>query len=222
MRLFYKIIQLVILAVIIFMFSCEKKRPWPVIPGTGSCLTEARSLPFYDSLNYGTSVTEFGIPPGWVEEIVPGSKTDRGWAYRATYGLTGAPSVYDGCILASAFGGNPGVDNTYLIIGPFNLAQYDSAQLAFDYRVEYSGAGTITFKYSTDYPGCGNPESQTSWNPLTGINSILPTSATQGYVNISDNFVLKDDHVFIGVHFNGGLPSGSPRYRIDNFRLIGF
>lgn len=218
---FIQVVVLFVLIGTILFFSCKKKKnPFPDFPKDENALTTPINLPYYDSLNYGTSVAEFGIPAGWLEAAVTGAKDDRGWAYRATYGLNGGPSIYDGCILASAFGGNLGTDNTYLIVGPFNLANFSSVQLSFDFRVEYdTGPGSISFKYSTNYPGSGNPEaSGVSWTDLSGINSQLPTTNT-AYTNISSSFSLQTNNVFIGIHFSGGMSSNSKRFRIDNFWL---
>lgn len=203
--------------------SCKKdKNPFPTFPKVeGAALTTVIPLPFYDSLNYGSTVPTFGIPPGWLEAFVTGSKEDRGWAYRPNYGITAAAT--DGAIVCSAFGGNVGTDNVYLIKGPFNLSTYSSLTLLFDLHMEYDiDPGSLTFKYSTNYSGSGNPEaSGVTWTPINEINSQLPVTATQGYTGFSSTFSIPANNVFIGLHWSGGMNIKSKRWRLDNFNLKG-
>jgi len=209
----------------ILISGCDKnKKPWPIFPKEdGGALTETVNLPFTDSLNYGSTVATFAIPPGWLEAFVTGSKEDRGWAYRPNYGTTGVSP--DGAIIASAFGGNLGNDNVYLIRGPFNLASYSSLKLTFDVGLQYNeDPGTINFKYSTNYPGSGNPEAGgISWTSINEINSLLPTSNTGtppfNYVPINANFTIPQNNVFIAIHFSGGNNVDSKQWRLDNFNL---
>ena len=65
-------------------------------------------LPFSD--DFESCSEEFATPEKWIEEFVGDSKTDRGWACRASEGLGGTSGVR-----ASAFGGEEGTDHAWLI-----------------------------------------------------------------------------------------------------------
>jgi hypothetical protein len=218
----YKTLQILLFTSSLFIISsCEKdKKPWPVFPKEEVvALTTPVNLPFIDSLNYGTTVAEYAIPPGWLEAVVSGAKEDRGWAYRKSFG-TGA----SGCFAATAFGGNNGTDNTYLIVGPFNFQQYTSLTLKFDARLDFdASAGNINFKYSANYPGSGNPEATgVQWNPINELNAVMPTTYTGGaYVNVAANFTIPENGVFIAIQFSGASAGNSRRYNFDNFNLSG-
>ncbi len=222
MKYNYKFIQLFLFVLTtLFFSSCTKtKKPWPIFPkDEAGSLTNAVNLPFIDSLNYGTTVLEYGIPPGWLEAIVPGSKDDRGWAYRKSFGTNSS-----GCMSASAFGGNNGTDNTYFICGPFNLSAYNNLQFTFDTRLDFDvSAGSITFKYSNSYPGSGNPEAAgVQWTAISQLNAVMPNAYTNGaYVNVTANFTIPQNGVFIAIHFSGASAGNSRRYNFDNFSLIG-
>ncbi|MDX2174079.1 MAG: choice-of-anchor J domain-containing protein [Bacteroidota bacterium] len=221
MKAFNYIQLFLVVLFFIFVSGCEKnKKPWPIFPKEeGSALTDLKPIPFFEGFEYGTSVPEFGIPSGWLEALVAGSKTDRGWGYRSTFGLTGAPGVTDGAMLASAFGGNNGTDNAYLIVGPFNLQDYNLLKFTCDVRLEYTGPGALIFRYSTNYPGSGDPEaSGVSWTDITAINSQLPTSAA-GWGSINANISIPFNGVFIAMQYVGGTNAQSTRWRIDNFKL---
>lgn len=225
-------ITIVVLGLIVTA-SCKKdKTPWPEFEKEfGGELGAPKDLPFYDSLNYNTSVAPFGIPPGFMEVVIPGSKEDRGWAFRNNYGVTGAAP--DGAMVASAFSGNTGTDNTYLIFGPFNVQSGSTLELSFDCGLEFNeDPGTVTFKYSSDYSGSGNPEVESvTWTTIDGVNSLLPTANTSAFPdnyinpvtsainNVKGNFVVNSSLIYIAMHFYGGTNSDSKRWRFDNIWL---
>jgi len=218
-----KLIGIAIIACI--MGSCKKdNNPFPKFPKpNGGSLGGTISLPFMDSMNYKSTVAEFGIPAGWLEGIVAGSKEDRGWAYRATYGFNGGPGIYDGCIVASSFGGNIGTDNAYLIVGPFDMQSYASILFDFELRREYSAGapGTITFKYSTNFTGTGDPEDGVTWTNIDAINKILPLDDTQGFEHYSASAAIPHNQVYIALHAKGSTNALSPRWRFDNISIKG-
>lgn len=216
------------------VLSCKKdKNPFPVFPKDFSGeLGAPKDLPWYDSLNYNTAVATFGIPPGFLEVVLPGAKEDRGWAFRPNYGVTAVAP--DGAMVASAFAGNAGVDNTYLIFGPFNVESGSTVELSFDVGLEFNeDPGSVTFKFSPDYPGNGNPEEdEITWTNIDAVNNALPTANTlpypSNYINpatneiyhIAGSFAVGGTNlIYVAMHFKDGNDKDSKRWRFDNLWL---
>ncbi|MCS6822912.1 MAG: DUF5017 domain-containing protein [Cytophagaceae bacterium] len=178
-----------------------------------SCFA-TKALPFTDNFDYGTTVAEYGIPADkWAEEVVPGAKTDRGWAYRNAGGKTG------GGMVASGFGGNPGTDNTYLIAGPFNFDLYTTVNIKFDVQSKYSpDPGDLKLKYSTNYSGSGNPELAT-WTEITSVNSQLPATDNVWTCVVADISSINGTNIYIAFHYKDGTNTDSKQWTIDNFEL---
>ncbi|MCS6822911.1 MAG: choice-of-anchor J domain-containing protein [Cytophagaceae bacterium] len=187
----------------------EKKS---LIPG----LSQDKSLPFKDDFNYGTTVAEYGIPKGWYEALVEGSKTDRGWAYRNARGKNNT-----GGMIASAYGGNTGTDNTYLVTGPFNFDAFEKVYMKFDVVSNFgSGPGSLSVKYSTNYKGEGDPEAAgTTWSEITDINAELPATDNVWTCINKDISFINGSAVYIAFHYKDGTNTNSKQWTIDNVEI---
>jgi hypothetical protein len=182
--------------------------------GGGGSLVDPIALPFSDAFEYGSTVDEYAIGPNWLEAEVSGSKTDRGWAFRPTKGFNST-----GGMLASAFGGEAGNDNTFLITGPFDLSSVGDVYLGMlAYVDRTANPGTLKVKYSENYSGTGDPGAA-AWTELTALNSQWPTAEDQ-WEAISTNLnALNGAKTFIAFHFEGGTSASSIEFRFDSFVL---
>lgn len=177
-------------------------------------------LNLYNDFNYVT-VPEYSIPPTWTQAFVTGAKNDRGWYYRLQYGVTA--SMGDNAMAVNDYGGSAGTGNCYLIKGPFDFSQYALLQMQLDLKMDYTGLGNLSFKYSTNYSGSGDPEaSGVTWTAITQLNSAIPTTTVSGYTSITGTLSVPSNSVYIGVQLSGGTNTSSKAYRFDNFSLTGF
>jgi hypothetical protein len=120
--------------------------------------------------------TQYQIPSPFTEETVPGFKTDRGWGCYSN-------GLKKEGLRASAYGGNSGSDNAWLILNlnkinlnsgkKLNLSSLTSLYFKVLIESYYDGPGTISMKYSFNYPGTGNPE-KFEWTLVEGFESQLP------------------------------------------------
>jgi len=177
--------------------------------------------------------TQYEVPEPFFEEVVPGFKTDRGWGCRA-FGLTNEG------LQASAFSGEPGSDNAWLIL---NLADVDLngggkldltllTSLYYKVWIEsyYSGPGTIKMFYSFDYPGAGNNPEEYTWETVAGFESQLPEAGSgrdagpDGLfvpVFVSLNELLGKEKAYIAIQYEGGTSSSSSSWTLDDLQLLG-
>lgn len=197
--------------------ACKKDDPFTDTDddgggGGGGSLVDPIALPFSDNFEYGGTVEEYAIGPKWIEAVVSGSKTDRGWAFRPTRGFNST-----GGMLASAFGGAEGNDNTYLITGPFDLSKVGDVYLGMQAFVDRTAnPGSLKVKYSENYSGTGDPNAA-SWTELTALNDQWPTAEDQ-WKAISTNLnALNGAKTFIAFHFQGGTSASSIEFRFDSF-----
>jgi hypothetical protein len=188
----------------------------------------AKTLPFNDSFEYGCDVTEFYIPStNWAEAVVSGYRTNRGWAYRPTYGKNN-----NGGMMASAFvsstatlaGDNTDKDNTYLIVGPFNITSTATRNLALDFKKSNANPGNLKIVYSTNYSGSGNPEGgAVTWTQISDLTSLGNTSSfTTHTVNIgsgSGGPNVTGSAVYFALQFKDGVINSSQSYEINNFSI---
>lgn len=175
---------------------------------------------------------DYTIPTPFTEENVPGYKEDRGWGCRP-YGLTGNG------VQASAFGGDPGADNAWLLLkmsdvdlnagGKLDISGLSALYLSIWVESFYDGSGTIDLKYSTDYPGSGNPEDYT-WTIVDGFSNQLPPPGS-GVANAPDGLfvpifvslgdIAGEQDAYIAFHYYGGSSSNSSSWTIDDLELYG-
>ena len=176
-------------------------------------LTEA--LPLTITHNFENCVDEFSVPPGFIEVTVPGFKADRGWGCRSN-GTDGSRAPR-----ASAFGGNDGEDNAWLIMNPANLSGYNSVSLSFDVNSAFDGPGKIIVQWSSDYDGSGDPSGFT-WNELTDINSQLPAPGLGIWTAVSGNITgITGSQFYLAFQYVDGTSAASSSWDIDNLILNG-
>jgi len=175
--------------------------------------------------------TEFEVPKPFFQEFVPDFKTDRGWNCRP-FGLSNEG------VQASAFGGDPGSDNAWLLLnmdsvdlnagGKLDLSVLTSFYFKLYVESFFDGPGIISLKYSFDYPGSGNPEEST-WIDVTEFDSQLPapgsgSAAADGLfvpVFVSLNGMTGQQGVYLALQFEGGASSNSSSWTIDDLQFFG-
>jgi len=167
---------------------------------------------FFD--DFEDCTTDYEIPSNFIEAIVAGAKTDRGWGCRA-FGEGGGRAPR-----ASAFGGADGMDNAWLITASkINLSSVSTAFLSMDINSAFPGDGDLKAHWSENYSGSGDPTSA-NWTELSDFTSQLPTKGTGAYsFVVSDMTAAAGKQVYIAIQYVGGLSSGSSSYDIDNFMV---
>ena len=158
---------------------------------------------------------DFVTPAGFIEVFGVGSKTDRGWGCRDN-GTEGSRSVR-----ASAFGGEPGMDDAWLIMDDFDATPYTKISLAFDVQSIHPGPGDLLVWYSNDYSGSGDPSSAT-WSQLTDVTSQLPAIAGRVFATVTTSLCdITGSSVYIAFQYVGGMDDSSASWHIDNLELKG-
>lgn len=181
--------------------------------GTGGGTTIA--IPFTDDFESCTTVGDFNVPTNWIEENVPGSKTDRGWGCRA-FGRDGTSAPR-----ASAFGGADGTDNAWLITnGAIDLSAVSSATLVVWVEERFSGPGTLSLKWSADYTGTGDPEAAT-WTEASDFAGQLPSEGEVFTEVTSDLSGAAGQQVYVAFQYNGGTSAESIAYTVDDVSITG-
>lgn len=169
--------------------------------------------------------------PFFLEEFptCPGTKfTERigGGSGVSTWGCSGFgypdEAQANMCREANAYNkGGSGACNTYLVSQVIDGTQYNEIYInAFVYS-RFAGNGGISFKYSTNYDGTGNPDEAT-WINLDEINRNLPVAGSQVWKSVGQMiYNLPDGPVYIAVHHQGGSTTSSSSWRIDNVSIKG-
>ncbi|MEQ9229100.1 MAG: choice-of-anchor J domain-containing protein, partial [Cyclobacteriaceae bacterium] len=173
-------------------------------------------IPFTDDFESCTTVGDFNIPTNWTEAIVPGSKTDRGWGCRA-FGRNGSNAPR-----ASAFGGEDGTDDAWLISdGKFDLSAVSSATLVFWLESRFSGPGDLEVKWSTDYTGSGDPTAAT-WTTLSDVAAQYPADGSEVFTEITGDLSgAAGQKVFLAFRYFGGTSGASIALTIDDVSITG-
>lgn len=164
---------------------------------------------------------DFSSCPGsFTEHIVSGPST---WSCSGY----GNPDEAQGnnCIEANAYGdgGTTGC-NTYLILtNPIDGSLYSNLYISAYVYSRYTGNGGISFVYSTNYSGSGDPEaSGVTWTELEEMNAGIPAAASQTWTGVSTFLEnVGDDPVYIAIHHSGGTTASSSNWRIDDFSIKG-
>ncbi|HET9053089.1 MAG TPA: choice-of-anchor J domain-containing protein [Cyclobacteriaceae bacterium] len=157
----------------------------------------------------------------------PGTKfTERIASGVSTWGCSGFgypdEAQTNMCREANAYNkGGSGACNTYLVSQVIDGSAYNEIYFnAFVYS-RFAGNGGITFKYSTDYNGTGNPDEAT-WTNLDEINRNLPVAGSQVWKSVGQLITgLPDGPVYIAVHHQGGSTTSSSSWRMDNVTIKG-
>ena len=168
----------------------------------------------------------YETPPAFTEVRVPGSKTDRGWGCQP-FGFEGQG------VQASGFSGESGVVNAWLLLDLDSMpsvdpASYEALFISFMVESYFDGAGTIEMKYSTEYPGTGNPEDY-PWTVLPIAEQLPPPGS--GQENAPDGFwkeVFVDasqmagkKNVHIAIQYDGASNTSSASWTIDDLTFYG-
>lgn len=157
----------------------------------------------------------FATPDGFIEAFVAGSKTDRGWGCRDD-GTDGSRGVR-----ASAFGGEAGEDNAWLIMDPVDVSSYTEIQLTFDVQSPFDGPGDLFVLYSTDYSGSGDPSSA-SWTQMDNVTSQLPAKGASEFATVTTSPCdMSGSTVYIAWQYVNGANDASSAWSIDNVELRG-
>lgn len=129
------------------------------------------------------------------------------------------------CREANAFNkGGAGASNSYLVMTtPIDGTQYDFLYISAQVYSRFTGAGGISFVYSTNYSGTGDPEADgVTWTELTEINAALPAAGTQDWKSVAQLVEnVGDDLVYIAIQHKGGTTGSSSSWRIDDFSIKG-
>jgi hypothetical protein len=158
---------------------------------------------------------DFSVPNGFIEENVPGTKTDRGWGCRDD-GTDGSRGVR-----ASAFGGDDGTDDAWLIMDSFDASSFTEISLTFDVQSPFSGPGDLLVLYSNDYTGSGDPTSA-NWTQLDNITAQLPVQGAGEFATVTTSPCnLSGSAVYIAFRYIDGTSSESSAWSIDNLELRG-
>lgn len=165
--------------------------------------------------DFNACTTNFATPTGFIEAFEPDTKTDRGWGCRE-FG-TGTPATR--AVRASAFGGAAGNDRAWLIMNPVRIAVDANVSLDFYVNSSFSGPGTVTVKWSSDYLGSGNPLLAT-WNDLPTIDAQFPAAGSALYKRVQGSFTnICGENVYIAFVFTGGNNTASSSWDIDDLKV---
>ncbi|WP_370090523.1 choice-of-anchor J domain-containing protein [Ekhidna sp.] len=172
------------------------------------------TLPFSDDFENCSEAGEYNMPENWIEELVPGFNTDRGWGCRP-FGRSGNG------VQASAHNGDAASDNAWMIsAGRFDLSGLTSTTLEFYVESFFDGDGGIKLLWSEDYAGSGNPENAT-WTEVTDATSQFPASGSGGFVLVSTNLdaaIGKTIHIAFQYESSSGNASS---WTIDDLTFTG-
>ncbi len=158
---------------------------------------------------------DFSIPSGFIEENVPGSKTDRGWGCRDD-GTGGSRAVR-----GSAFGGADGYDDAWLIMDAIDATPYTEISLKFDVQSVFDGPGDLLVLYSNDYPGLGDP-TNANWAQLANVTAQLPAKGASVFATVTTSPCdISGSSVYFAFQYVNGTSSNSSAWSIDNLELRG-
>ncbi len=150
-------------------------------------------------------------PSNWTIYSVAGSKD---WECNST----------DQSISINAYGGDAASDD-WLISPKINLKSIVNGILTFDSWTQYTDAGItnpeVKIKYSTNYPGTGNPESY-SWAELS-YNYPAENSQTWTSSGNIDLSAIKSSNVYFAFHYtsSGTGKNSCSFWKIDNVIIEG-
>jgi hypothetical protein len=132
----------------------------------------------------------------------------------------GYPTETTKCAEANAYSKTgSGESNHYLVIG--------SALPASDYTVKamvysrYAGAGTIKFRYTTDYSGTGDPEAAgITWTDITSMNNNLPAGGSQVWKEITGKIENPSEKVaYLAIEYVGAKVGNASLWRVDDLSI---
>ena len=159
--------------------------------------------------------TDYEIPSGFIEVNLPGTKTDRGWGCRAD-GTDGSRGVR-----ASAYGGDDGEDNAWLIMYAIDVSSYSEVSITFDVTSIFDGPGDLFVLYSNDYSGSGDPTGAT-WAELENVSGQLPATGSNTFATVTTAPCdMSGSSVYIAFQYVNGTSASSSSWSIDNLEVRG-
>ena len=187
--------------------------------GTFELEVEDNTAPFMDYAFEDCNTT----PVGPTERIVPGELNMQ----VSTWGCTpfGYPAETTRALEANAFGkGGTGTSNAYLVFPEIDGDQFTTLYLNMQVYSRFSGQGALTWMYSSNYTGSGDPEAQgVTWTELTDINTQLPAAGSRVWTAIAGRIDdLPSGNIHLAVRFKGGSSASSSSWRIDDFSVKGY
>jgi len=150
------------------------------------------------------------------------------WAC-TTFGYSPETGKYTGGIEANAFGKGDGTSasNAYLITP---VAAGDNTSLVISMLVysHYTGAGTLSVRYSENYSGSGDPEAAgVTWTTLKtasgkDVDAGIPAAGSRTWNPISgviDGTAGKQ--YYVALQYKGATKTSASNWRINNFKIVG-
>jgi hypothetical protein len=146
-----------------------------------------------------------------------------------TFGYSPATNAYTGGIEANAYGKGDGTSasNAYLItkVDASDNTSLVISMLAYSH---YTGAGTLSVRYSDTYSGTGNPEAAgVTWTTLKTVSgkevdADIPGAGTRTWKQL--NGVIEGTAgkpYYIALQYKGATKTSASNWRIDNFKIVG-
>lgn len=165
--------------------------------------------------NFETISTTSGTPvslTGWTNFAQNGSIQYTG----ATFGGTKFAKI-------SAFGSGQATVTTWLVTPGITLPGNGAPKLSFQTIDGYDNGATLKVFVSTDFSGSGNPSTAT-WTPLTATVSsghtagYGPAWVNSGNIDLSAYVGKK---VYVAFRYDGGDPSKTTTFELDNVKVTG-
>ncbi len=179
-------------------------------PCTPATSATAKTLPFSENFDFGTTINDYTIPCNYYEGVVNTFKS--AWGYKHNFGKSST-----GGVSAQSYGGATGTANGFFMLGSFNFTA--AKTIGFDAAVPFTGSGTLTVKYSTNYTGVGDPMAAgVTWTDvtLTGLPPNTTVATTFAAVTGSIGAI---GNAYVAIQYTGGTQAGSSTYNIDNVTI---
>jgi hypothetical protein len=159
-----------------------------------------------------------GSPSTFVERIVDGAMAATTW------GCTdfGYPAETTKATEANAYGKGAGTSNSYLVLkDPLEGTLFDELIVSMKVYSRFTGAGALKIKYSTNYPGTGNPEADgVTWTEIGGTTAQLPAAGSRIWNDVTGSITgIGDEDVYIAFQYVGGTTSSASNWRVDDFTI---
>lgn len=156
-----------------------------------------------------------GIPAGFSEQIATGDGVMTASTWTCT--SFGFPNDTPNAVEANAFGKGTGTSNSYFVMDAIDGTQLSTYYIDFEMYSRFSGPGTITVLYSTNYSGTGNPEAEgVTWNTID-VSSQFPTAGSRVWNHVAGEVEIPGaNQVYFAFRFQGGTGAASANWRLDD------
>lgn len=87
----------------------------------------------------------------------------------------------------------------------------------------YTGAGTLSVKYSNTYSGTGSPEAEgVTWTELKALNDELPAIGSRKWVQV-DGLIenVSGEKFYIAIQYKGAQSASASSWQIDDLEIKG-